>query len=173
MSMLKCLSSVALLCAFTFTAAQQSPGLGEPVDSATLENVDYTILPDGNGLPEGAGTAVDGAATYQLHCIACHGEGATGAVNEALVGGQGTLATDRPKKTVGSFWPYATTVFDYIRRAMPLQSPGSLSNDEIYAVTAYVLFLNDIVEEDEVINAETLPIVRMPNRDGFSWEYSR
>jgi cytochrome c len=93
-------------------------------------------------------------------------------VNDALVGGHGSLATGQPKKTVGSYWPYATTVFDYVRRAMPLQSPGSLSSDEVYSVTAYILFLNDIVLEIDELNAETLPRVEMPNRDGFVWDYS-
>jgi hypothetical protein len=92
-------------------------------------------------------------------------------VNDSLVGGHGSLATQRPQKTLGSYWPYATTIFDYVRRAMPLQAPGTLSNDEIYAVTAYLLFLNGIVGEDKEINSRTLPLVEMPNRDGFVWAY--
>ncbi len=153
-------------------ALAESPGLGVPVDAETLARVDYTILPNGDGLPDGSGTAKKGAAVYQQHCIACHGEGGAGSVNDALVGGHGSLATGQPKKTVGSYWPYATTVFDYVRRAMPLQSPGSLSSDEVYSVTAYILFLNDIVLEIDELNAETLPRVEMPNRDGFVWDYS-
>ena len=156
----------------TVGLADELPGLGVPVDPETLANIDFTILPNGDGLPSGSGTAAGGAAIYQQHCLACHGEGGSGNVNEALVGGHGSLTTQRPIKTVGSYWPYATTIFDYVRRAMPLQAPGTLANDEIYAVTAYLLFLNDIVGEVEQINAQTLPLVKMPNRDGFIWAYS-
>jgi len=89
-----------------------------------------------------------------------------------LVGGHGSLTTDRPRKTVGSYWPYATTLFDYVHRAMPYQAPGSLSNDDVYAVTAYILYLNDVVDENDQLDADTLPDVRMPNRDNFVWAYS-
>lgn len=171
MSMYK-LAVILLGASIAADAVAQSPGLGVPVDAETLASVDYTILPNGDGLPDGSGTAEKGAAVYKQHCIACHGDGGTGSVNDALVGGHGSLATSQPKKTVGSYWPYATTVFDYVRRAMPLQAPGTLSSDEIYAVTAYILFLNDIVAEEKVLNAETLPQIAMPNRDGFVWDYS-
>jgi len=163
---------VACLTSGVVAIAADSPGLGQPVDAETLANIDYTILPDGNGLPAGSGTAADGAKVYAEKCIACHGEGGTGGVNDALVGGIGSLASGSPNKTVGSYWPYATTVFDYVRRAMPMQAPGTLSSDEIYAVSAYILFLNGIVEEDAEMTAETLPMVKMPNRDGFAWDYS-
>ena len=172
MSMSRIGMTIGALLFATQAVAQDSPGLGEPVDRDFLQAVDFTVLPDGDGLPEGSGTAVGGGDVYRQHCLACHGEGGTGGTNDPLVGGQGTLATDSPRKTVGSFWPYATTVFDYVRRAMPLQAPGSLSDDEVYAVTAYILFLNGIVEEDEIIDARSLPQVRMPNRDGFTWDYS-
>lgn len=152
--------------------ADESPQLGEPVDEMQLEAIDFTILPDGDGLPAGAGNAITGARVYQQHCLACHGEGGEGGVNDALVGGLGSLTGPQPKKTLGSFWPYATTIFDYVRRAMPLPTPGVLSDDEIYAVTAYLLFLNGIVEEDTVLNADTLPGVNMPNRDNFRWGYT-
>lgn len=152
--------------------ADESPLLGEPVDADTLARIDYTILPDGDGLPDGAGTARDGAAVYAQHCIACHGAAGEGTVNDRLVGGRGSLDTDQPIKTIGSYWPYATTVFDYIRRAMPLQQPGTLSDDEVYAVTAYLLYLNGIIGETEAMTATSLPAVTMPNRDGFSWDYS-
>ena len=163
---------VACLTSGVVAIAADSPGLGQPVDAETLANIDYTILPDGNGLPAGSGTAADGAKVYAEKCIACHGEGGTGGVNDALVGGIGSLASGSPNKTVGSYWPYATTVFDYVRRAMPMQAPGTLSSDEIYAVSAYILFLNGIVEGDAEMTAETLPMVKMPNRDGFVWDYS-
>lgn len=152
-------------------AAQDSPGLGEPVDADALARIDFTVLPDGDGLPDGSGTAAEGANVYARHCIACHGERGEGNVNDALAGGHGSLASDQPKKTVGSYWPYATTVFDYVRRAMPLQSPGILSNDEVYAVTAYILHINGIVDEEASMNATTLPAVKMPNREGFTWAF--
>ena len=170
MSMRKLIVVGALL-ATCVGLAQESPGLGKPVDDETLVAIDYTILPDGDGLPEGAGTAIQGAVVYQQNCLACHGERGSGGINDALAGGHGSLTSQRPQKTVGSFWPYATTVFDYVRRAMPLQSPGTLSNDETYAVTAYILFLNGIVAEDEEMNAKSLALVKMPNRDGFVWAY--
>ena len=151
--------------------AQESPGLGEPVDAAYIARIDYTVLPDGDGLPDGSGTAAEGEQVYMRHCIACHGERGEGGVNDALAGGHGSLATDTPRKTVGSYWPYATTVFDYVRRAMPLQSPGVLSNDEVYAVTAYILHINGIVDENDTMNADSLPAVEMPNRDGFTWAF--
>ena len=152
--------------------AQESPGLGEPVDAETIAAIDYTIMPDGEGLPSGSGSAGEGRAVFNQHCIACHGQNGEGTLNDRLVGGHGTIGTDAPVKTVGSYWPYATIVFDYVRRAMPFQSPGVLSNDELYAVTAYVLYLNEIVAEDAVLDAESLPAVTMPNRDGFVWDYS-
>jgi len=150
----------------------ESPGLGEPVDQQMLAAIDYTILPNGDGLPAGSGTAVDGLAVYRQNCLACHGDGGSGGVNDALVGGHGSLASDKPLRTIGSYWPYATTVFDYVRRAMPLPNPGVLNDDEIYAVTAYLLYLNEVVGEDEVMNAESLPLVQMPNRDGFVREWN-
>ncbi len=153
------------------SAFGETPELGEPLDPDAVAAVDFTVLPDGNGLPPGAGTAVEGAAVYRSHCLACHGESGEGGVNDALAGGHGSLTGPSPTKTVGSFWPYATTVFDYVRRAMPFQSPGTLTNDEIYAVTAYVLYLNGIVGEDQEMNAESLPVVAMPNRDNFVWGY--
>jgi len=147
------------------------PALGEALTAAELDAVDFTIMPDGDGLPEGSGDAAAGREVYQRNCLACHGENGTGGVNDRLAGGHGTLTGERPIKTVGSYWPYATTVFDYVRRAMPFQAPGSLSNDEIYAVTAYLLHINGIIAEDEVLDATSLPGVAMPNRDNFEWGY--
>ena len=152
--------------------ADDGPGLGEELTAEQLAAVDFTIMPDGDGLPEGSGNAVAGRDVYIRNCLACHGENGTGGVNDVLAGGHGSLTGPRPQKTVGSFWPYATTVFDYVRRAMPFQTPGSLSSDEIYAVTAYLLFINDIVAEGAVMNAESLPKVKMPNRDNFVWGYA-
>ena len=162
-----CLTLAGLLLGTVGYAAGDSPRLGEPIDAKTLSRLDYTILPDGNGLPGGVGTASQGAIVYERHCVACHGEGGSGGINDALVGGQGSLGAESPVKTVGSFWPYATTIFDYVRRAMPLQSPGILSDEEVYSVTAYLLYLNGIIDEDAILSSESLPRVEMPNRDGF------
>ncbi len=152
--------------------ADDSPGLGQELTARELAAVDFTIMPDGDGLPAGAGNAVAGRDIYKQNCLACHGENGTGGVNDVLSGGHGSLTGPRPQKTVGSYWPYATTIFDYLRRAMPFQMPGSLSNDDIYAVTAYLLFVNDIIAEDTEIDATSLPQVKMPNRDNFVWGYT-
>lgn len=151
--------------------AQDGPGLGEPISAEDLAPWDLSIQPDGTGLPAGSGTAAAGAEVYAVKCIACHGEKGAGQPNDRLVGGHGTLTELAQVRTIGSFWPYASTVFDYIRRAMPFQAPQSLTNDEVYALTAYLLALNGIIDEDEVMNARTLARVRMPNRDGFILAY--
>jgi mono/diheme cytochrome c family protein len=154
------------------TVSDDNPRLGESISSADLIFVDYTIMPDGEGLPDGSGTAAEGSSVYQQNCLDCHGAGGKDGVSDVLVGGQGTLTTGRPRKTVGSYWPYATTLFDYVRRAMPYQAPGTLTNDETYAVTAYILFLNEIVDEKARMDADTLSGVKMPNRDNFVWDYA-
>ena len=148
-------------------AAQQGPGLGQPISNEDLAPWDISIQPSGAGLPAGSGTAAAGAAIYAVKCIACHGEKGAGQPNDRLVGGQGTLTELAQVRTIGSFWPNATTVFDYVRRAMPFQAPQSLTNDEVYALTAYLLALNGIIKEGDEMNARTLARVRMPNRDGF------
>ena len=146
----------------------KGPSLGVPVSDAEVAAMDVSIGPDGVGLPPGSGTPKQGAEVYATKCIACHGpEGANG-VNDRLVGGQGTLTSAAPLKTIGSYWPYATTVFDYVRRAMPYPAPHSLSDAEAYAVTAYLLHLNGIIGADDVMDATSLPKVKMPNRGGFS-----
>jgi cytochrome c len=146
--------------------ADTAPKLGVAVSEAELQAM-VSIMPNGDGLPPGSGDAVAGETVYQLNCMACHGQEGSGGINDRLVGGTGTLTSARPIKTVGSYWPYATTLFDYVRRAMPYQTPGALDDNELYAVTAYLLYLNDIVGEQDVMSAATLPSVRMPNRDGF------
>jgi len=147
------------------------PGLGVEATPEDVEEVDISIQPDGANLPPGQGTVAEGEALFATTCVACHGEqgiGGQGLVQ--LTGGLGTLDSDGPVKTVNSFWPYATTVFDYIRRAMPLNAPQSLTNEQVYAVTAYNLSIDGIVADDAVLDAETLPEVEMPNADGFiSW----
>jgi len=153
--------------------AEQGPDLGIEATPAQITAWDISIAPDGEGLPEGSGTARQGKAVYAMQCIACHGQEGSGKPNNRLVGGHGSLSSPVPVKTVGSYWPYATTVFDYIRRAMPYTLSGSLTDGEVYAVTAYLLFLNGIVKEDDVIDAQTLPQVQMPNRDNFVLAYPR
>src|SRR5207245_10409300 len=128
---------------------------------------DTSIRADGVGLPAGTGTPAKGAAGYGQKCQAWHGVRGAGHPHDRLVGGQGTLASQTPVRTVGSYWPYATTIFDYVRRAMPYLQPQSLTNDEVYAVTAYLLRLNGIIGESDEINAQTLPRISMPNRDNF------
>ncbi len=141
--------------------------IGRPATPDEVAGWNTDVLPDGRGLPPGRGSVKDGAALYAQHCAACHGAKGEGKPMDRLVGGQGTLATATPVRTVGSFWPYATTLFDYIRRAMPFDAPKSLGADQVYAASAYILYLNGIVGEDAVMDAATLPKVRMPNRDGF------
>ena len=149
-------------------ALAQSPQFGQPIAPADIAPWDISIGPDGAGLPPGSGTPAQGEAVYAAKCQACHGEKGAGGPNDALVGGIGSLAAGKaPVKTVGSYWPYATTLFDYIRRAMPFPEPKSLTSDEIYAVSAYILNLNGIIGEGDVLDAQSLPNVRMPNRDGF------
>jgi len=164
--------SVVASIVFIFeVCAQEGPNLGL---EATVEEIvawDISIGPDGEGLPDGAGSVSEGANIYAAQCTACHGEQGKGQVSDRLVGGHGSLTGSAPIKTVGSYWPYATTVFDYIRRAMPYLQPQSLTNDQVYALTAYILFLNGIVDEDETMDAQTLPDIQMPNRDSFRQAY--
>jgi mono/diheme cytochrome c family protein len=150
------------------TALAESPNLGRVATPEEIAAWDISIAPDGAGLPPGGGTAEQGEAVYAAKCLACHGENGAGKPNDALAGGRGTLVGDQaPIKTVGSFWPYATTIFDYVRRAMPLNDSKSLTNDETYAIVAYLLQINGIIGRGEQIDASTLPAIRMPNRDGF------
>ena len=147
-------------------ASTQTPQFGQPITPSDVALWDISIGPDGAGLPAGKGTAAQGETVYVAQCQACHGEKGAGTPNDALVGG--SLAPGKPPvKTVGNYWPYATTLFDYIRRAMPFQESKSLSNDEVYAISAYILNLNNIISREDVLDAQSLPRVKMPNRDGF------
>jgi cytochrome c len=144
------------------------PDLGQHVGPTEIAAWDISIGPDGAGLPQSSGTPQQGEKVYAAKCIGCHGDRGAGKPNDQLVGGIGSLRGDQAAvKTVGNFWPYATTLFDYVRRAMPVNAPKSLSDDEVYAVAAYILQLNGIIGGREVMNAQTLPLVKMPNRDGF------
>ena len=149
------------------TTASRPPSLGTPASPEEIARYDISIPPSGAGLPKGSGSAREGAKVYEQKCLACHGAKGVGKPADALAGGQGTLASNAPRRTVGSYWPYATTLFDYVRRAMPLTAPLSLSDDEVYAVSAYVLYLNGVIVEDVAMDAQSLPQVKMPNRDGF------
>lgn len=143
-------------------------GVGRRVSADEIAARDITVFPTGAGLPAGQGSAVDGALVYQTQCAVCHGDRGQGhGFYPPLVGGIGSLTSKAPQLTVGSYWPYATTVFDYTRRAMPYEAAGTLSANETYAVTAYLLFLNGIVGEHDVLDQDSLPRVNMPNRDGF------
>jgi cytochrome c len=148
--------------------AQAFYGLGQPATEKQIQGWDIDVAPNGSGLPPGRGTPQQGQGLYARLCASCHGAAGEGGVGDRLVGGRGTLATAKPIKTVGSYWPYATTLFDYIRRAMPLTAPQSLTSDQVYALAAYILYLNGIVPRDAVLDARTLPQVAMPNRRGFT-----
>ena len=147
----------------------QSPkyAVGRAPTPEEVKALDISVAPDGTGLPDGSGTVAQGKEVYASKCAKCHGGQGQGGDDAPLVGGQGTLRSAKPLKTVGSYWPYATTLFDYIRRAMPLNQSKSLSNDEVYAAAAFLLNLNGIIPDDAVMNGQTLPKVMMPNRDGF------
>jgi cytochrome c len=149
--------------------AADGPQLGRPVSQDDIAPWDISIGPDGAGLPPGRGTVAQGEMVYAGKCEACHGEKGAGRPNDRLVGGTGSLAPDKgpPVKTVGSYWPYATTLFDYIRRAMPFAAPGSLTSDETYAVSAYILTEAKIIDKSIMLDAKTLPLIEMPNRNGF------
>jgi cytochrome c len=152
--------------------APQRFGIGRPATPAEISALDVDIGPDGAGLPPGRGTSADGAPIYAARCAGCHGKTGKEGPNDVLVGrlpgDTFPFATDpRAPKTIGSYWPYATTVFDYIRRAMPPDAPGSLRDDEVYSLTAYLLTLNELIPADAVIDATTLPKVKMPSKDRF------
>jgi mono/diheme cytochrome c family protein len=158
----------ATLCAVAFSAAYaaDAPLLGKPISEADIKPWDITIMPDGTGLPAGSGTAAQGAPIFQAKCSACHGEKGVGGFAAPVNAGPPHASLDGGK-SISNFWPYATTVFDFIRRAMPYTAPKSLTDQEVYQVTAYVLYLNKLVGENDVVDAKTLPKVKMPNAGNF------
>ena len=159
---------LSLIVCLAGPAMSEPLGIGRPVRPEAVAAWDIDVRPDGQGLPPGHGSVQDGAALYAARCAGCHGARGEGAAAEALAGGQGSLASAKPLRTVGSYWPYATTLFDYVRRAMPFDAPQSLSPDETYAVSAYVLHLNGLLPEEASLDAASLPKVVMPNRGGFT-----
>src|ERR1700751_1338595 len=159
---------VATLISSLAGAMAQGPyGIGRAVTPAEIAGWNIYVGHDGSGLPPGSGSVSHGRDVFAQQCAACHGEQGEGGVGDRLVGGQGTLATSNPVRTVGSYWPYAPTLFDYIRRAMPQSAPESLSNDDVYAVSAYILNLNGLVPDDATLDARLLSAIKMPNRKMF------
>ncbi len=162
------LGAILLVVGSELAAAQtQGTGLGRQVTPTEVARWGPIIGPDGDGLPAGRSTPAEGRAVYDRRCAACHGPTGQEGPDAPLAGGQGSLATEQARKTVGSYWPVATTLWDYVNRAMPFNQPGSLSAEEVYAAVAYVLYLNDLIGEDDPVDAETLPRIEMPNRNGF------
>ena len=165
-------AALAALCVHASAAGTQDAtyGFGTTPSESELGRF-VSPLPDGRGLPQGSGSVLEGKSVYQQQCASCHGEKLQGGIADRLIGGRGTLVNDNPAKppvkTVESYWPYATTLFDYIKRAMPMTAPGSLTDDQVYALTAYILSEAHVVSDDAIMSADTLREVVMPNRDGF------
>jgi cytochrome c len=142
-------------------------GIGRPATDQEVQAWNIDVAPTGEGLPSGRGTVKEGAALFAARCAACHGATGQEGPMDRLVGGAGSLASQKPIKTIGSYWPYATTLYDYIHRAMPFSAPQSLSPNEVYSVVAWLLYCNGIIAEDLVLDAQSLPSITMPNRQGF------
>ncbi|HUD87074.1 MAG TPA: cytochrome c [Xanthobacteraceae bacterium] len=165
--------AAAVLVAFAFGSAaalaEDSPHLGKPISEADIKTWDISVLPDGTNLPPGSGTAAEGAKAFVDHgCNQCHGDGGKGGTSNLLVGNPSLTADGiASNKTIANFWAYPTTLFDYIRRAMPWPTPHTLTDDEVYAICAYLLAANELIPQDEPMNAQTLPKVKMPNHDNF------
>jgi cytochrome c len=172
-------AALAMMALSGMAQAQGYPSafdFGHPASAQDIAAVAIAIPPDGKGLPPGRGDFAAGKVVYENACSACHGKDLKGVAGLRdmpagaalrLIGGRGTLTTKDPVMTVESYWPYATTLFDYIRRAMPFTSPGALTTDEVYAVSAYILVEANIIDKATVLDARTLPAVQMPNREGF------
>ena len=167
MSLAGVVMAITLLGIDPGATAEEPFNFGRHATEEEIRAWDLDISPTGEGLPPGVGTVDKGGAVFAAQCAACHGPTGTEGPADRLIGGQGTLASSEPVKTIGSYWPYATTLFDYIRRAMPLTAPQSLTPDEVYSVVAWLLHQNGIVSKDIRLDAAMLPTIRMPNRDGF------
>ena len=170
MPMHKQVLSIAALLALSFAARAETQGrygIGRTATEAEIAGWNIDVGRDGSNLPPGSGTVAHGREVFEQQCAACHGEKGEGGVGDRLVGGQGTLASAKPIKTVGSYWPYAPTLFDYIRRAMPQNAPQSLSNEDVYAVAAYILNMNGLLPADATLDAKSLSAIKMPNRTMF------
>jgi S-disulfanyl-L-cysteine oxidoreductase SoxD len=159
-------AGVAALVLATSVAVAQSPKLGKPITQSDLAEWDINILPDGTNLPPGSGKHDDGAKIYAEKCSVCHGDKGEGGIAARLIGGPSKASLDGGK-TIANYWPYATTLFDFIRRSMPFTQPRSLTDQEVYALTAFILAENKLIGAGDVIDAKTLPAVKMPNRDNF------
>lgn len=162
---------VAVLAGCAPAAPAQRLGLGHTPDAAQIQGWNIDVRADGAGLPPGSGSVAQGRAIYQNQCLSCHGAGGEKGIAPRLSGGYGTLASKAPVLTIGSYWPYASTLYDYINRAMPLDRPQSLTPDQVYAVSAYLLQLNGIVGSETVLDANSLAKIEMPNRNGFRSAY--
>ena len=161
---------LALICTtvpLLVSAAAEGPRLGKPANPEEIAAWNMTVFPDGRGLPSGHGSAAEGKLVYERFCGSCHGTNGLGGSGEELAGAKHGLTEANPDKTIGTYWPTATTLYDFIRRSMPPDNPGSLSNEQIYAVCAFLLHINGIIPESAEMNAAALPQVKMPNREGF------
>jgi cytochrome c len=159
--------AVATLGLTTHATAQSHYGIGRTATAAEIAGWNIDIDRNGGNLPPGSGSVGRGHEIFDQQCAACHGAKGEGGLGDQLVGGQGTIATAKPVRTVGSYWPYASTLFDYIRRAMPLNAPQSLDNNDVYAVSAYILNLNGLLPADATLDAKSLGAIKMPNRNMF------
>lgn len=164
-------AGIFLLALAAVSAQAEGPGLGIPITEGDVGAWDITVFPSGENLPAGSGTAAQGAPIYAAQCAVCHGVNGEGGLAGPVVGGEPLTSGIDTRKTIANFWASATTLFDFTRRQMPLFTPRTLADDEVYALTAYLLAINDIIDEDTVMNAETLTQVEMPNRDGFIPRY--
>lgn len=162
-------SLLAFSLVYALPALAQAPQLGVPIAEREVQSL--TVFADGEGLPSGQGSVAEGKAINERLCLACHGVNGQDGINDQLSGGHIGLALVPQKRTIGSYWPYATPIFDYIRRAMPYANPGTLADDQVYALTTYLLHVNDIVPAGMVLDAKTLASIKMPNRERFFSEF--
>lgn len=163
------LLQAGLLCGLALHVAAEVPKLGEPVSESSVGGL--TVFADGQGLPAGSGSVADGRGLYERQCLSCHGVDGQGGINDQLAGGHVALSEIPVRRTVGSFWPYAPPLFDYVRRAMPFLNPGTLTNDQVYALVAYLLHVNGVVDGDATMDAERLAAIKLPNRSRFFSEF--